>query len=142
MKKFKILFSLVFIIIFSNCILTDENNDNEISLQNTLCTLKSFDNDGNILKPPKDKIYTIHFNNDSTISGKNDCNDFFAKYIIFSGDSLKIDQLVTTEKNCSGDQSVSDKYLSALRKAHNYAIKNDCLYIYYENNYRLIFFIN
>jgi len=142
MKRISLIYALFFLILLFSCFLTEqeENEPEEKSLQNTLWTLESFDIDGKIVKPPKDQIYTIQFKNDSTVTGKNDCNDFFANYMIPSDDSLRLEQLVTTEKGCGGDQSISDKYVQAVREAKSYKIHKNRLYIYYGDNSKLIFY--
>ncbi|NLA22762.1 MAG: META domain-containing protein, partial [Candidatus Marinimicrobia bacterium] len=84
--------------------------------------------------------YTIQFKKDSTVSGKNDCNDFFANYLIASDDLLRLEQLVTTKIGCGGDQSFSDKYIQGLSAAKSYSILKNYLYIYYGDNSRLIFY--
>lgn len=107
---------------------------------NTLWILESFDIEGNIVKPPKDQLYTIQFKEDSTVSGKNDCNDFYANYLITSDDSLRLEQFVTTLMGCGGDQSISDKYVHGLHEAKSYEIHKNRLTIYYETNSKLIFY--
>jgi len=106
----------------------------------TLWTLESFDIEGNIVKPPKDQVYTIQFKEDSSVSGKNDCNDLFANYLITSDDSLKLERLVTTKKGCGGDQSISDKYIHGLHYAKSYEIHKNRLTIYYGTNSKLTFY--
>ena len=141
MKRISLIYLLFFLIILSNCFLTEqeENEPEEKNLQNTLWILQSFDIDDNITKPPKDQLYTIQFKGDSTVSGKNDCNDFFANYRITSDDSLRLERLVTTKKGCGGDQAISDKYIQGLREAKSYKIHKNYLYIYYGDNSKLIF---
>ena len=142
MKRITLIYLLFFLVLIINCFLTEqeENEPEEKNLQNTLWTLKSFDLDGNIVKPPTDQLYTIQFKDDSTVSGKNDCNDFYANYLITSDDSLRLEQLVTTEKGCGGDQSISNKYIQALGDAKSYKIHKNRLYIYYGDNSELIFY--
>lgn len=137
-----IYFGLCFILLSLACILDKEKSVeyDEKELLNTLWTLETFYSDGNIVSPPEDQVYTIQFKKDSTVSGKNDCNDFYANYLIASDDSLRLEQLVTTEIGCGGDQSFSDEYIQGLRDAKSYSIRKNYLYIYYGDNSRLIFY--
>ncbi|HOV24064.1 MAG TPA: META domain-containing protein [Candidatus Marinimicrobia bacterium] len=121
----------------------DNTNDTEVEdkeFLNTIWTLTSFEIDGEVIAPPEDQVYTIQFKKDSTVSGKNDCNDFFANYLIASDDLLRLEQLVTTKIGCGGDQSFSDKYIQGLSAAKSYSILKNYLYIYYGDNSRLIFY--
>ena len=124
MKRISLIYVLFSLVLIFNCFLTEqeENEPEEKTLQNTRWILESFDIDGNIVKPPKDQFYTIQFKEDGTVSGKNDCNDFFANYLIPSNDLLRLEQLVTTKKGCGGDQSISDKYIQGLGDAKLYKI--------------------
>ena len=133
---------LFFLVLLFNCFLTEqeENELEEKKLQNTLWTLESFDIDGNIIKPPKDKFYTIQFKDNSTVSGKCDCNDFYANYVITSDDSLRMEQFVITYMGCGGDQSISGKYVQGVREVKSYKIHKNYLYLYYGDNSKLIFY--
>lgn len=100
-----------------------EENTEEENLQNTLWILEAVETEGEIVDPPQGQIYTIKFQTDTTIRGKNDCNELFAQYTILLGDLLQIDQLVTTKKGCGGDQDYSEKFIQALANTKSYKIK-------------------
>jgi len=142
MKRISLIYVLFFLVLIFNCFLTEqeENELEEKNLQNTLWILESFDIEGTIVKPPKDQVYTIQFKEDSTVSGKIDCNDFYAKYLITSDNSLRLEQFMVTEIGCGGDQSISDKYIHGLGDAKSYNILKNYLYLYYGDNSRLIFY--
>jgi heat shock protein HslJ len=142
MKRISLIYVLFFLVPLFNCFLTEpeENELEEKKLQNIRWILESFDIDGNIVTPPKDQAYTIQFKEDSTVSGKIDCNYFYAKYLITSDNSLRLEQFMVTEIGCGGDQSISDKYVQAVREAKSYEIHKNRLYIYYGDNSKLIFY--
>ena len=144
MKRISLIYVLFSLVLIFNCFLTEqeENEPEEKTLQNTRWILESFDIDGNIVKPPKDQFYTIQFKEDGTVSGKIDCNEFYAKYLITSDNSLRLEQFMITEIACGGDQSISDKYVHGLGGAKSYNILKNYLYIYYGDNSRLVFLVN
>jgi len=52
---------------------------------NTLWRLESFETiGGEIIKPPKDQIYTVQFEEDSSFFGKSDCNEIVGNYEVKS----------------------------------------------------------
>ncbi len=121
----------------------DNTNDSVVEdkeFLNTIWTLEFFEINGEVVTPPENQLYTIQFKGDGTVSGKNDCNDFYANYLIPSDDSLRIVEFVTTKKGCSGDQSISDRYVQGVREAKSYNIQKNKLTIYYGDNSRLIFY--
>ena len=105
---------------------------------NTLWTLESFDVEGEVVTPPKDQIYTIQFKNDSTFSGKSDCNDIWGHYTLGQNHSLTISNLVTTKKGC-GEKSMGERYFEALLVVKSYRIDTNKLSIYYGQNSKLNF---
>lgn len=108
-------------------------------LVNTLWTLESFNIEGNIIRPPNDQLYTIQFKEDSTVSGRNDCNNLYANYMISVDNYLKLEQLIRTEKGCDGDQAISNEYIKGLREAKSHGIIENRLQIYYSTNTKLNF---
>jgi len=121
----------------------DNTNDSVVEdkeFLNTIWTLEFFEINGEVVTPPENQLYTIQFKGDGTVSGKNDCNDFVANYLIPSDDSLRIVQFFTTKKGCGGDQSISDRYVQGVREAKSYNIHKNKLTIYYGDNSRLIFY--
>ena len=105
---------------------------------NTLWTLESFEVEGEVIMPPKDQIYTILFKDDSTFTGKADCNDIFGKYLISSDQSIKVIKIGTTFAYC-GKNSMYTNYYSALDNIYSYRIDTTQLYLYYAKSSRLIF---
>lgn len=103
-------------------------------LMNTLWTLESFNVDGKIIKPPKDQCYTIQFKDDSTVLGKNDCNDIVGIYTLETGGKINFTKLGTTFANC-GDKSMFREYYSALEQVYFYEIidKNKLILRYDED---------
>lgn len=142
MKRISLIYVLFFLVPLFNCFLTEheENELEEKNLQYTRWTLESLDIEGTIVKPPKDQVYTIQFKGDSTVSGKIDCNDFYAEYLITSDNSLRLEQFMVTEIVCGGDQSISNKFSLGLREAKSYKIHKNRLFIYYGDNSKLIFY--
>jgi len=100
--------------------------------------LESFNIEGEIVKPPQDQSYYIQFKEDSTFSGKSDCNEIFGNYIFDLDSSLIIMQIVTTKIFC-GTQSVGEKYFDAIHIARAYKIEDNKLSIYYGINSKLNF---
>ena len=132
--------TIIYLLFF---ILTNSACDSSVNIEqkdilNTIWILNSLNEEGNSIPIPDNQLYSVQFNDDSTVGGKNDCNDFYADYLI-SQDSLFIYQLVSTKKGCNGDQAFSNKYIEALNITKSLKIKNDNLYVYYGNNSELIF---
>jgi len=139
MKITSLIILTSYVLLLFNCNKSPTESEPK-DLLTTLWTLESFNIEGNIVKPPNDQLYTIQFKIDSTVSGKNDCNDFYANYLVTSDNYLRFEQLVTTKKGCGGDQSISEKYIQGLYGAKSYKIHKNSLYIYYGNESTLIFY--
>jgi heat shock protein HslJ len=104
----------------------------------TLWNLESFDISGEIIKPPENQVFSIKFLDDSTFSGKSDCNEINGNFIVSSDNSLSINKVGTTKIYC-GSASLDEKYFEALNDIISYEIVNDKLYIYCNNNAKLNF---
>ncbi len=107
-------------------------------LLKTLWILESFDTSGQIIKPPEGQVFNIKFLEDGTFSGKSDCNDITGRFTVDSLNSLNIVSIGTTMIYC-GKESLDEKYYRAIQALKLYEILNDRLYIYYNNNAKLIF---
>jgi len=106
---------------------------------NTLWQLESFEIiGGEIIKPPKDQIYTVQFEEDNSFFAKSDCNEIVGNYEVKSGGSLIINIFAKTKIYC-GKESLDKKYFEALDVVKSYEIDKNRLYIYYGTNSRLNF---
>lgn len=100
----------------------------------TLWVLESFNISGKIIKPPEDQVYNIQFKNDSTFSGRNDCNDIHGSYITKQNGVIYINARGTTFIYC-GDQSKDKDYYSAINQVFSYEVnKNQLLLRYGEDS--------
>lgn len=106
---------------------------------NTIWKLESMRIDNETITPQTDQTYIAIFEEDSTLSGTSDCNDFSANFLLLSEDSLIIEQFFITEKGCGGDQSFSDRYVQVLRDARTYKIDMNKLTVFDINNSQLMF---
>jgi len=93
---------------------------------------------GDIIKPPKDQIYTIQFEEDGKFYGTNDCNDIGGDYEAGPNKSLRIVRLGTTFAYC-GKESMYSEYYKAIHNLYSYDIYKNKLHLYYGNNSRLNF---
>ena len=105
---------------------------------NTLWRLDSFETiGGDIIKPPKDQIYTIQFEEDGKFYGTNDCNDIGGDYEVKSDQSLIISKVGGSKVYCPNSMFLN--YFNALEDANSYELQKNKLYIYYGINSRLNF---
>lgn len=103
-------------------------------LLNTLWTLESLEIDGEVVKPQENQIYNIQFKDDSTFSGRNDCNDIGGSYTFEQSGVMKVSKLGTTFANC-GDKSMFREYYNAFEQIFSYEVdKNKLLLRYGEDS--------
>ena len=88
--------------------------------------------------PPEGQVYTIKFLNDSTYTGKSDCNQIRGKYLLDPPKIIKILNTGTTYALCP-DNSLYKQYLLALRHVNSYKIEKDELYLFCDDNSKLHF---
>ncbi|MDR1199507.1 MAG: META domain-containing protein [Prevotellaceae bacterium] len=77
--------------------LKNAGNQKDLSFENTKWILKSID--GNEVEMLPDKPAYIIFSDDERISGFLGCNGFSGSYYL-SGDILKLDNIISTQKGC------------------------------------------
>ncbi|MDR1346981.1 MAG: META domain-containing protein [Prevotellaceae bacterium] len=77
--------------------LKDTGKQKDLSFENTKWILKSID--GNEVEMLPDKPAYIIFSDDERISGFLGCNGFSGSYYL-SGDILKLDNIISTQKGC------------------------------------------
>jgi len=111
----------------------------ELPFLDTRWTLESLYLEGNIVKPPKDQFYTAQFKLDSSVTGNNDCNEYYAKYVLGSDNSLKLMHYQETEVGCGDDWAISSEFSQTLREAQSYKIFRDRLYVFCRLNSKLVF---
>ncbi len=134
------LFFLCFILLISvfQCKKVEGPELETKKFMNTLWRLESFEIiGGEIIKPPKDQIYTIQFKEDGKFYGTNDCNDIGGDYEVKSGQLLIISKVGGSKVNCPN--SLYLDYFNAIEDANSYELQKNKLHIYYGNNSRLNF---
>ncbi len=110
------------------------NTSTDIDMQtrpllNTEWTLALFNIDGYYTTPPENQKFTIQFHNDSTCSGQNNCNTWFAEYDHKGPDSLTIYKTASTEIYC-GKNSWDQTFLKLLRTTTTYKTHLNTLWLY------------
>jgi heat shock protein HslJ len=106
----------------------------------TQWTLESLYMESNIVKPPKDQLYTAQFRADSSVTGNNDCNEYYAKYLLGSDNSLKLMRYQETEVGCGDDWSITSEFSQTFREAKSYKIYRDRLYVFCGLDSKLVFY--
>jgi len=108
------------------------------NLVNRLWTLEAFEIENNIVKSPKDQLYTVQFKKNGSFLGINDCNDFGGEYEVKTDNAIIIHSVGGSKVYCLNSMFL--EYLEGFRTAKSYEIHKNMLYIYYGNNSRLIFY--
>ena len=106
-------------------------------LLNTIWTLNLFNIDGEKTRPAGDDIYTIVFNNDSTCTGQNDCNEYFGKFKL--ADPLLTINITGTTKVYCGNTSKSWDFLNMLEEVTSCYVHQSELYLYKDSTPILTF---
>ena len=86
----------------------------------------------------RDELYTAEFSDAGAITGRADCNSYFAEYDTFDSGALEISAIATTYVYC-GEGSLIDQYYAALRTSHSYELRSDQLTFYFAEQGKLIF---
>ena len=139
MKTRNFIILLCFSFLISYCKKTPTESETEPFL-NTLWTLESFDISGEIIKPPEEQVYNIQFKDDSTFSGRNDCNDIGGRYEIKQSGVMDITKLGTSFALC-GDKSMFREYYGSLEQIFSYEIDKNKLLLRY-GDYSILNFIS
>ena len=129
MKTTNFIVLLCFSLLLFHCSNSPTESETKLLL-NTLWTLESFEIDDEINRPPEDQIYNIKFKDDSTFSGRNDCNDIGGRYEIKQGGVMEITKLGTSFVLC-GDKSMFKEYYGALDLIFSYKVHQNKLLLRY-----------
>ncbi len=77
-------------------------------------------NDGTTLMPEKADAFTITINEDGTITGTTDCNEFAGQYNAEGLNQIAFELTPSTSNGCEGSQE--DEFLKALAEVSNFMI--------------------
>ncbi|MDR3287513.1 MAG: META domain-containing protein [Prevotellaceae bacterium] len=88
------------------------NPQKDLSFQNTKWLLKTIDGQ-QIESPPKPAYIT--FGDDDTFSGFSGCNGFSGSYYL-SGDILKLDNVISTQRGCLGGNNPERLFFSVISR--------------------------
>lgn len=110
------------------------------SLAGTQWAFVSFDNlQANTVMNVEGKfIASLEFDTDSTYKG-NACNDYNGTYTCKKENAFKMRKPSSTKKFCVEMNDLEVKLFSHYPKANRYVIKEDVLYIFTNDSYRLTF---
>ncbi|MDX1585295.1 MAG: META domain-containing protein [Balneolaceae bacterium] len=117
-KAGKVLLLLVTVAAFAACSGTKELSTNPGALQADW-RLASLDG----TEVQMSQNYTLSFNTDGTVAGKADCNYFTGEYQAQQEGNLSMSAVNNTKVSC-GSNSHSSNYLSSLRNAQSFEVRN------------------
>ena len=89
--------------------------------------------------PSRGSLYTVSFDNETTLSGRADCMDFEGRYEVGRTSTLTIDQLNSEEPVCGSD-SIASVFLEELERARSMTGSADELVIHLEGSNDLMRF--
>ncbi len=85
-----------------------------------------------------DQLYTAEFSAAGAITGRADCNSYFAEYDIPEWGLLQVSQVATTLVYC-GEESLLEQYYAALQAAHSFELTPDQLTLHFADRGKLIY---
>jgi heat shock protein HslJ len=84
------------------------------------------------------EVYTAQFSESGAITGRADCNSYFAEYDTPEAGVLEVSALATTYVYC-GEESLMEQYYAGLQAAHSFELSLDQLALYFADEGKLIF---
>ena len=118
---------------------SDRGNVVSTSIQYSAWRLDSFETGGYTLTVPGNEVYTLHFDNDSLVSGQVHCNTYFTSYHMVPPDSISFGPFNTTKILCPQPSNQAEFRLG-FDNANAMKITTNQLQLYYMNRTRVLKF--
>ena len=108
-------------------------------IQNSTWRLQSILSGGQTIEIQSNQVYTLHFSNDTLVTGQVHCNTYWTSYHLVPSDSISFGPFVTTKILCS-QPSNEEEFRLAFDNASSLQVVGTQLRLYYMNRTRVLNF--
>ena len=118
---------------------SDRGNVVSTLIQDPTWQLESIESGDSTTSIPANEVYTLHFDNDSLVSGRVHCNTYFTNYCIVPPDSISFGPFNATKMGCP-QPSNQLEFRRGFDNANAIDITSNRLRLYYLNRTRVLNF--
>ena len=128
---------LLVAVFITNC--SDRGDVVSASIQNSAWRLESIESSGHTTSIPDNEPYTLHFDNDTLVSGQVHCNTYFTNYRFVLQDSIAFGPFIVTKMGCPLPSN-QNEFRLAFDSANSINISSTQLRLYYQNRTKTLIF--
>ncbi len=123
-------FALLLNLFLSRC--SDRGDAVSTSSQNSTWRLESIESGGHATSIPTNEVYSLHFENDTLVTGQVHCNTYLTNYRLVPPDSISFGPFNATKIGCPLPSN-QDEFRLAFDNANSLKVAGTQLRLYYLN---------